>query len=88
MGPQQGIREVGDLTTAGCGIHPDAQALVYRAPSITKRVPGTVWTGQLKTAKGPADAVIRMPHQTVERQTYDWRITCRPFRVRTGYAFI
>jgi pimeloyl-ACP methyl ester carboxylesterase len=63
MEAEQGLRQVGDLTTAGCGVHPDAEALVYLPPTVTRKVPGTVWTGQLQTLRGRANAVIRMPQQ-------------------------
>ncbi|QSO47876.1 alpha/beta hydrolase [Alicyclobacillus mengziensis] len=99
MEPQQRTRGVEDLTTAGCGIHPDAQALVYRAPDITKKVPGTVWTGQLKTAKGPANAVVRMPRQTLwngklmiggspaVRSEYALDMLLSDIVLQAGYAF-
>jgi len=46
-----------DLTTQGLGVHPDAQAIVYRAPRVSDVVPGAQWLGQI----GRARAVLRLP---------------------------
>ena len=58
MKPTSELLQVADLTTATSGAHPDAEALVYLAPKVTKQVPGTVWTGKV----GNANAIVRMPH--------------------------
>lgn len=52
-------KEVLDLTTRGCGVHADADALVYRTPSIHTAVPGTLWQGKI----GRANALVRLPSE-------------------------
>lgn len=46
-----------DITTQGLGVHPDAEAIVYRAPRVLDAVPGAQWLGQV----GRARAVLRLP---------------------------
>jgi len=53
---------VPDLTTAGLGVHPDAEALVYERVAVPHPVPGRLWQGQLS----PAEVVIRLP------DAYSW----------------
>lgn len=52
------LQTVTDLTTRGSGVHPDADALVYQPPKVTRGVPGALWTGKL----GGANAVLRLPN--------------------------
>lgn len=53
------LTTVDDLTTVRSGVHPDAEALVYRQPRVERPVPGVQWNGRI----GRANAVLRLPAQ-------------------------
>lgn len=89
------IQEITDLTTRGCGVNADADALVYRAPKVLTPIPGTLWHGKI----GRANALVRLPTAShwngklliaatpAVRNEYSMDLLLSDIALQLGYAY-